>query len=346
MDLPGGHTLLPQQFIPGIPVQERYAYHAYGRRSNAGLIDTPLGKLPHADAFLFHGAESPPNQIGAVSRFLRKEHGPNPEGVSATFAIEGNGDLYQMLGLEYNSGSLNTKFPMQNGRGLCKTESGFYGYSHASHVLGGHWGRWANHHVISAETGMYAADGPNDAVVETAVALFFALRRVFPKIVPLGHADFANCYKSCPGKTREVKAMFRRMGGHGKDYRRGPAPQPESEEEDMGTVKFVANQVATIKSGAKVCMSPGDDPVATVTSEPFDRPTFGTTADGKWRLIAFDDPRDPDDLLDRTGFVASSDVVGLKVIVPVDAEAEARGRSKALEEASVAITNAITGIPR
>lgn len=112
MNLPGGRTLLPPRFISGIPVQERYVVHDYGRRSNARLIDIPLGKLPHEDAFLFHGAESSPHDVRGVTRFLRKEHGPDPEGVSATFAIEGNGDRFQMLGLEHNSGSLNTKFPM------------------------------------------------------------------------------------------------------------------------------------------------------------------------------------------------------------------------------------------
>ncbi len=347
MDLPAGHTLLPRRYVPGIVVRERYAYHDYGRRSNANLVNTPMGKLPHADAFLFHGAESSPDRVRAVSDFLCKEHGPNPRGVSATFAIEGNGDLFQMLGLEHNSGSLNTTYPRLPGKpGLCTTESGYYGYSHAKHVLGAHWGRWANHHVISVETGMFAADGPNKAVTETAVALFFALRRIFPRIVPLGHADFANCYKTCPGKTPEVKAMFALMGGHGTDYHFHPAPHPPTEEADMGTVAYVANQVATVKPGAKVRMSPGADPVATVTSAPFDRPTFGTTADGKWRLIAFDDPNDPDELLDRTGFVASSDVSALKIVVPVDTEAEARGRNKALDEASVATARAITGLPR
>lgn len=84
----------------------------------------------------------------------------------------------------------------------------------------------------------------------------------------------------------------------------------------------------------------------TLQDREFDRPTFGTTADGKWRLIALDDPGGPDTLLDGSRFVASSDVVRLKIVAPVDAEAEARGRSSALGEASVAIASAMSRIPR
>jgi hypothetical protein len=101
------------------------------------------------------------------------------------------------------------------------------------------------------EIGGKAVHGPTPAAVAAVVRLFEAVREVYPAIVPLAHADFANCNKSCPGKSAAIRAAFAGMGGHGLDYH---APAKEG---GMSSTKYVPGMVCDAVTGAAVY----DDPL-------------------------------------------------------------------------------------
>jgi len=283
------------------------------------------GPRPVSDirGVLFHMAEGW-NVSGYLSR--------NPaRGVSVQYTIEQkdaaghfDGEIVKMVPERIIAGSLDPG-ALRDG----DDPNGYFGRSHLNYVLGS-LATNANRGIIAVEMAGKHKDGPTDAQVASAVRLFRDLLTRYPNIKPLGHRD-QQAVKPCPGGTPPIKRMFALMGGHGKDYRK--------ERPVMSTVGYVPNQVATIKEGAALREYPGAQPFGKVTA-PLTRATFGTSPDGKYRLVAADDPADQDAALDRTAWVLSSSVTALAT-VPVDQaalEAAARAaRAQALKDADLAI---------
>lgn len=278
-----------------------------------------FGPRPVSDirGALFHMAEGL-NVSGYLSRDPAR-------GVSVQYTIEQrdaaghfDGEIVKMVPERVIAGSLDP-------RALRASDSPYFGRSHLDYVLGS-LATNANRGVIAIEMAGRAKDGPTDAQIASAVKLFRDLLTRYPSLKPLGHRD-QQAVKPCPGSTAAIRRMFTLMGGHGLDYRK--------ERPLMSTIKYVVNQVATIKEGTSLREYPGAVPFGKATA-PLTRPTFGTTPDGKYRLVAADDPADPDARLDRTAWVLSSSVTGLG-IVPTDQAAidaaKAAARAQALKDA-------------
>jgi len=270
---------------------------------------------------LFHMAEGL-NVSGYLSRDPAR-------GVSVQYTIEvadrdghRDGEIVRMVPERIIAGSMNPA-------ALRSGDDPYFGRSHLNYVLRD-LATNANRGVIAVEIAGKAVDGPSDRQVASAVRLFRDLRTRYPDIKPLGHRD-QQAVKRCPGTTPAIKRMFNLMGGHGKDYRK--------ERPQMSTIQYVPNEVATIKAGAALRENIGDSPFATV-ADPLTRPTFGTSPDGKWRLVAADDPADANARLDRTAWVQSSSVTALAVLPSDQAAIEAAvraARAQALADAWEAI---------
>ena len=284
---------------------------------------TMFGPRPVSDirGALFHMAEGL-NVSGYLSRAPARN-------VSVQYTIEQkdaaghfDGEIVRMVPERIIAGSLNPA-------ALRAGDDAYYGRSHLDYVLGS-LATNANRGVIAVEMAGTHAKGPTPAQVASAVRLFRDLLKRYPNIKPLGHRDQQDV-KPCPGNTVAIRRMFTLMGGHGKDYRK--------ERPDMSTVGYVPNQVATIKVGAALREYPGAVPFGAV-ADPLTRPTFGTTPDGKYRLVAADDPADLDARLDRTAWVVSSSVTALATLptdqAAIDAAARA-ARAKALADAEAAV---------
>lgn len=168
----------------------------------------PRSKYPTL-AVVFHMAEGTD-----VAQYLSR----NPKrGVSVQYTIEQktarwqDGDIVRCLAEDRISGSLD---PTQ----VRTTNDPYYGAHHAKYALG-KWWKNPNTVVISVEVAGRAKKGPTKAQKASMVKLFKDIRERHPKVVPLGHRDFAD-YKACPGTTTRIKNAFRDMGGHGLDYER------------------------------------------------------------------------------------------------------------------------------
>ncbi len=171
--------------------------------------------------------------------------------VSVHFTIEqktstfADGEIIQQMDLDRISGSINP--------GTVRTTDdpdGYYGASHAKHVVGSYWPRNVNRAVITVELAGRGVIGPNPAQVESLLRLFAFLRERYPDIKPLGHRDWQSV-KGCPGYTRAIKDAFARMGGHGKDFTAGPAPVPTPPTPQEDTVQLNAFNALRIGDVAK-----------------------------------------------------------------------------------------------
>lgn len=250
-------------------------------------------KRPASDirGFLVHMAEG--NNVAA---YLSRDPA---RGVSVQYTVEQDAEIIAMVPEDRSAGSVNPST-------IRTDDDPYYGASHAKYVLGDLW-RNPNRGVIAVEVAGTARVGPNDRQVLALVRLFNDCLTRYPKLLkPLGHRDLQNV-KPCPGNTPAIKRMFALMGGHGKDYRK--------ERPVMSTVGFVPDQYATLKDNAALFEVIGDEAFAHA-GDPLVRPTFGTSKDRKWRLVAADSPGDPDQTLDRTAWVKASDVTSVKVVPP------------------------------
>lgn len=196
----------------GLPYRFRKATHDYGDR-----------RVP-AQGIVFHMAEGC-NVAGylAGSNVLR--------GVSATFVIEADGEVVQMLPLDRVSGSLNPRDVRTS-----NDPDGFWGRRFTRYydpdILTG----MANHRTISVEmAGRANADwkcaegswpaGINPAQTAAAIELVRVLRKRFKRPLGVnGHRDFAD-YKLCPGKRQGIKDLLAAVG-HGAEQQDPPQPEP------------------------------------------------------------------------------------------------------------------------
>lgn len=236
-------------------------YDNYGNRRGPAL------------GFVLHMAEG-----WNVSRYLSV--GNVKRGVSVHFTVEKDGKIVQMMGLDRISGSINPKVRRY-------TNTRRYGHEHAVHALGDWWTN-PNNAVISVEVAGFQKDGPNPKQVAAIAELFAWLVKKYPRLIPLGHADF-QALKPCPG-TKFFDEVYHVLGGHGKDYKKTKPPvnKPTDTSGDdvmltqQAQVKTTSNWIVTLPKGTAVYAKAGDaTPLLTVDSAD-DFEYYGTTRDGKF----------------------------------------------------------------
>ena len=196
----------------GLPYRFRAAAHDYGQR-----------RVP-VEGIVFHMAEGC-NVTGylAGDNVLR--------GVSATFTIEADGEVVQMLPLDHVSGSLNPRDVRTT-----NDPDGFWGRRWTKYYSPDILTGLANHRTISVEmagraSSPWACDGTsypagiNPAQVAAAIELVKALRKRYKRPLGVnGHRDFAD-YKACPGKSKGIKELLLATG-HGAEQQDPPQPEP------------------------------------------------------------------------------------------------------------------------
>jgi N-acetyl-anhydromuramyl-L-alanine amidase AmpD len=199
----------------GLPYRFVHATHDYGPR--AVLVQ----------GIVVHMAEGC-NQ----ARYLSS--GNVLRGVSATFVVEADGEVVQMLRLDHVSGSLNPREVRTD-----TDEGGFWGRRWTRHydqdILSGR----ANHRTISIEVagrarkrwgcdGERYAPGPNSAQVAALIELIERLRERYRRRLGVnGHRDFAS-YKACPGQGEGIHDLLAAVG-HGPEREPDSDPEPDDE---------------------------------------------------------------------------------------------------------------------
>lgn len=176
-----------------------------------GFVGTTR-KASEIRGFMVHMAEG--NDVAA---YLSRKPLRN---VSVQYTVEADGTIIAMVPELRVAGSLNPD-ALRKG----DDKGGYYGRSHLDHALGKGVTN-PNRYVIAVEVAGKATIGPNSRQVKSLAALFADCRKRYPRIVPLGHRDQQDV-KRCPGTTVAMKAAFKAMGGHGRDYDPKPKPTPK-----------------------------------------------------------------------------------------------------------------------
>lgn len=211
---------MPTKSPDGLPYPFRQASWDYGTR-----------RVP-AQGIVFHMAEG-----CDVAGYLEQRPGEQPRaprilrGVSATFAIQADGEVIQMLDLDHVSGSLNPRDVRSS-----NSADGFWGRRFTRYYDPDVMTGMANHRTISVEMAGEASSpwscggdhfpaGINPAQVASAIQLVKRLRQKYKRPIGVnGHADFAD-YKPCPGKGAGIKALLAAVG-HGREDQPAPPPEP------------------------------------------------------------------------------------------------------------------------
>lgn len=200
----------------GLPFKYVPATHDYGPRS------VPV------EGIVFHMAEG-----CNVTGYLK---GDNVlRGVSATFTIEEDGTVIQMLPLGHVSGSLNPRDVRDS-----NDPDGFWGRRWTRYYSPDIMTGKANTRTISVEMAGRASApwgceehthpaGITDAQVTAAIALVKLLRKRFSRPLGVnGHRDFAD-YKACPGKSGGIRDLLDAVG-HGREDSVVPPVEPPDPE--------------------------------------------------------------------------------------------------------------------
>jgi len=180
-------------------------------------------------------------------------------GVSATFVIEMDGNVVQMLPLDHTSGSLNPRDIRTSTDAKGRWGRAFTRY-YGPELMQGR----ANQLTISIECGGFAKNGPNKAQQEAIIQLVKTLRKRYARTLGFNiHCDFAD-YKSCPGWSQGIRNIIDAVG-HGRESTK-PDPKPEPDPDptpdpDKPTYDELVQQLADTKAK----LADAEDAIATAS---------------------------------------------------------------------------------
>jgi hypothetical protein len=161
-------------------------------------------------------------------------------GVSANFVITKDGTVYQMVGWNRASGSMNPRDRSDS--------SGFYRQAVIVQVLGTHYTD-PNAYSISVEVAGKRADGPTDAQVKSLISVIGQARAKFPTLRgAYGHADQTDT-KGCPG-THANMLRFWDTVGHGLFVPLPTPPDTATGDDDVPNYAVPGRWMARFKAGA------------------------------------------------------------------------------------------------
>lgn len=182
-------------------------------------------------------------------------------GVSATFVVQMDGTVVQMLPLDHVSGSLNPRDVRTSTDPKGRWGRAFTRY-YGPELMQGR----ANQLTISIECGGFAKDGPNKAQQASIIELVKTLRKATKRSLGFNiHCDFAD-YKPCPGWSQGIRNIIDAVGHGAESTKPKPTPEPVPDptpDPEKPTYDELVQQLQDTKAR----LSDAEDAIATATDD-------------------------------------------------------------------------------